>query len=48
MTFVLSEEVPRRFDLKQIQQRTVQSMMQWFGDVKRDKEGGVLKEVEKR
>ena len=44
---VSSEEVAKRFGLGDIQERIRQGRLQWFGHVKREREEGELRMVEK-
>jgi len=43
---ISSEEVAKRCGLKMIQNKLIQKMLQWFGQVRRKKEGRVLRLVE--
>jgi len=43
---IYSEEVAKRCGLKMIQDKLRQKRLQWFGHVRRETEGGVLRLVE--
>jgi len=44
--WISSEEVAKRCDLKMTQHKLRQKRLQWFGHVRRETEGGVLRLVE--